>query len=130
MEYPPESPIHGPINESAFCALLPQLAVSLIISYQFRNPLCIIISFQVKIKNISFSKTKFIFQGYPIYEVSTILFFLIPVGILLFLYVSMGIALHRTVVPGLHSAGSVHGGNTARQNAGRKQIIRMLGKII
>ena len=68
-------------------------------------------------------------QEIPLYELSTVLFFLIPVGILMFLYLSMGIALHRAVVPGVNSAGSIHGGNTARRDAGRRQIIRMLGKL-
>ena len=49
-----------------------------------------------------------------------VLFFLIPVGILMFLYISMGLELHRAVM----SHGSVHGGNAAS----KKQIIRMLGK--
>ena len=57
-----------------------------------------------------------------------ILFFLIPVGILMFLYISMGLVLHRAVVPGNSSGSAIHGGNTARRDASRRQIIRMLGK--
>ena len=63
---------------------------------------------------------------------SMFLFFLIPVGILLFLYVSMGIALYRAGVPGTngpHTSGSIHGGNAARRDASKKQIIRMLGEL-
>jgi hypothetical protein len=65
----------------------------------------------------------------PLFESSMVLFFLIPVGILLFLYVSMGIALHRAGVPGANSAGSIHGGHAARRDASKKQIIRMLGEL-
>ena len=63
------------------------------------------------------------------HELSTILFFLIPVGILLFLYICMAITLAGSV-HGVSSAvstgASVHG--ERQVNSSRKQIIRMLGK--
>ena len=75
------------------------------------------------------SKVDYIFfQGYPIHQLASILFFIIPVGVLLFLYISMAITLHGSfnnkTLGG--AAGSVHG---ERQiNSSRKQIIRMLGR--
>ena len=64
-------------------------------------------------------------EGFPVYELSAVIFFVIPAGLLMFLYISMGISLHLSMKP-VTASGSVHG---ERQiNSSRKQIIRMLGK--
>ena len=65
-------------------------------------------------------------EGFPVYELSAIVFFVIPAGLLMFLYISMAITLHLSMRGVVASSGSVHG---ERQiNSSRKQIIRMLGK--
>ena len=61
---------------------------------------------------------------YPIHEVATILLFIIPAGILLFLYISMAITLAKSM-RGVGAPGSVHGHE--QLNSSRKQIIQMLG---
>ena len=87
-------------------------------------------------RNWNHNPTKWIssFQGIPLYELSMFLFFLVPVGILLFLYISMGVVLHRAVVPGTNSSGSIHiASSTSRRDSHsqqRKQIIRMLGELV
>ena len=74
-------------------------------------------------------------QGYPMHELSTILFFLIPVAILSYLYISMALALKGSIRKSSIAVGNggdtlavptsaVHGGNNS---SSRKQIIRMLG---
>lgn len=69
-------------------------------------------------------------KGYPIHQLASILFFIIPVGVLLFLYISMAITLHGSFNNKMlgGTAGSVHG---ERQiNSSRKQIIRMLAAVV
>ncbi len=67
-------------------------------------------------------------QGYPMHELSFITFFLLPSGILLYLYISMGVSLRGSIRKSnsLTHAGSVHGDRHLHNS--RKQIIRMLGK--
>lgn len=66
-------------------------------------------------------------KGYPMHELATILFFIIPVGILLFLYISMAVTLAQSM-NGVGQSGSVHG--ERHVNSSRKQIIRMLAVVV
>lgn len=62
----------------------------------------------------------------PIYEASFVIFFCVPLGVLLLLYTLIGLEIRST---GLHDSinGTVHGETKKMQS--RKSIIRMLGKL-
>ena len=38
----------------------------------------------------------FSFQGYPVYELSSFIFFIFPMGILMILYIRMGLSIKQT----------------------------------
>ena len=63
------------------------------------------------------------------HQLSTMLFFLVPAAILLFLYISMAISLNGSIRKSSISGqeGSVHGDR--HLNSSRRQIIRMLGRV-
>jgi hypothetical protein len=70
----------------------------------------------------------YLFQWYPVHELSFIVFFLLPVIILAFLYISMVKAIRKARRGSLRK--STHRGGKAGKppKDNRKQIIRMLGK--
>ena len=68
-------------------------------------------------------------QGYPIYELSTIVFFLVPIVILSYFYACMGVTLCKgvRVSQAVSTGASVHG--EQQRNSSRRQITYMLGKL-
>ena len=60
-----------------------------------------------------------------LFEFSSFLFFLIPMTIMLFLYIRMGLRIRRTAQFGRNTA--VHGESTQQQS--RKAILKMLGEL-
>lgn len=66
-------------------------------------------------------------QGWPVWELSSVVFFLLPAGIILVLYCGMGLRIRARNKHHLGKGvkGSVHG--ETRQAQSRRAIIRMLG---
>lgn len=64
-------------------------------------------------------------DNWPLSEISTIVFFIVPMLVIMVLYIRMGIKIRRRT---LCSLGSVHGENRHSQN--RKAIIRMLAAVV
>ncbi|XP_046737980.1 neuropeptides capa receptor-like [Diprion similis] len=64
---------------------------------------------------------------FPLYELSCVIFFLIPMLLILVLYVRMGLKIRNTSL-GQSIEGSVHG--ETRQVQSRKAIIRMLSAVV
>ncbi|XP_066999974.2 neuropeptides capa receptor-like [Anabrus simplex] len=62
---------------------------------------------------------------YPVYELSFLLFFLIPMLVMIVLYVRMGLTIWR---PQARVAGSIH--RKRKQNHSRKGIVRMLAAVV
>lgn len=68
--------------------------------------------------------------GLPIYELSSLLFFLVPMMIIIILYVLIGLRIRQS---SRHSLGKqMHGGvhGETKQIQSKKSIVRMLGKCI
>lgn len=66
---------------------------------------------------------------WPLVEVATFIFFIVPMGILCLLYLRIGIRIRRTSLGrGRNVQGVVHHSNESRQSSSRRTILRMLGK--
>lgn len=67
---------------------------------------------------------------FPLYELSTIIFFLIPMLIILVVYTRMGLKIRNSTKDTLNSVvqGAIHG--DSRQIQSRKSVIKMLSKIL
>ena len=68
---------------------------------------------------------------WPLVEMATFVFFIVPMGILCLLYLRIGIkiASRRTSLGrGRNVQGGVHHSNESRQSSSRRTILRMLGK--
>ncbi|GLG97567.1 Neuropeptides capa receptor [Gryllus bimaculatus] len=65
---------------------------------------------------------------YPVYELSSIVFFFLPMVIMIFLYVRMALTIWRPHSVGKRVEGSIH--RKIKQSQNRKSIIRMLGKTL
>lgn len=65
-------------------------------------------------------------EEWPLYEMATIIFFIVPMAVLVVLYVRIGIRIRNS--------GSIRGRETApgpdgaRQLSARRTVLRMLGK--
>lgn len=68
--------------------------------------------------------------GIPIYEISSLLFFLVPMLIIIILYVLIGLQIRQSSRHSLgkQMQGAVHG--ETKQIQSKKSIVRMLGKYI
>ena len=67
---------------------------------------------------------------WPLLEVATFIFFIVPMGILCLLYLRIGIRIRRTSLGrGRNVQGVVHHSNESRQSSSRRTILRMLGKL-
>lgn len=66
--------------------------------------------------------------NFPLYELSTIIFFLIPMLVILVVYTRMGLKIRNSTNHTLNSVmqGAIHG--DSRQTQSRKSVIRMLSK--
>lgn len=67
---------------------------------------------------------------FPLYELSTITFFLIPMLVILVVYIRMGLRIRNSVKVSLERAvqGAVHG--DSKQIQSRRSVIRMLSKTL
>lgn len=65
---------------------------------------------------------------FPLYELSTIIFFLIPMLVILVVYTRMGLKIRNSTKATLSSVveGAIHG--DSKQAQSRKSVIRMLSK--
>ncbi|XP_066998582.2 neuropeptides capa receptor isoform X1 [Anabrus simplex] len=64
-------------------------------------------------------------KNYPVYELSFVIFFLLPMIIMLVLYVRMGLTIWT---PHKRVAGSIH--RQIKKNQSRKSIVRMLAAVV
>lgn len=68
-------------------------------------------------------------RGFPLWELSTCIFFVVPMLVIMVLYIRMGLQIRsrtrHTAALGVQQ-GSMHG--ESRQSQSRKAIIRMLGE--
>lgn len=70
-------------------------------------------------------------QQWPLVEMATFIFFIVPMGILCLLYLRIGIRIRRTSLGrGRNVQGVVHHSNESRQSSSRRTILRMLGELI
>lgn len=67
---------------------------------------------------------------WPLVEMATFIFFIVPMGILCLLYLRIGIRIRRTSLGrGCNAhAGAVHHSNESQRSSSRRNILRMLGK--
>ncbi|XP_067000362.2 neuropeptides capa receptor [Anabrus simplex] len=65
---------------------------------------------------------------YPVYELSSLVFFLIPMLVMVVLYVRMGLTIWRPRGVGKRVEGSIH--RKLKHNQSRKSIIRMLAAVV
>ena len=67
--------------------------------------------------------------NFPLYELSSIIFFLIPMLVILVVYARMGVRIRNSTNSAINSVvqGAIHG--DSRQIQSRKSVIRMLSKI-
>uniref|UniRef100_A0A0C9RF21 CapaR_3 protein n=1 Tax=Fopius arisanus TaxID=64838 RepID=A0A0C9RF21_9HYME len=65
--------------------------------------------------------------GFPLYELSCLIFFLVPLILIMVLYIRMGLRIQNTTL-GSSIEGTVHG--ETRQAHSRKIIIRMLSAVV
>ena len=71
-------------------------------------------------------------EKWPLLELATFIFFILPMGILCLLYLRIGIRIRRTSL-GRGSnvqSGAVHRSSSRRSASSRKNILRMLGEYI
>lgn len=68
---------------------------------------------------------------WPLVEVATFIFFIVPMGILCLLYLRIGIRIRRTSLGrGRNVQGVVHHSNESRQSSSRRTILRMLVAVV
>jgi len=70
--------------------------------------------------------------NWPLVEMATFIFFIVPMGILCLLYLRIGIRIRRTSLGRGRNAqaGAVHHCNESQRSSSRKNILRMLGKTL
>ena len=97
------------LQESAFCALLDE-------------------NIKPKVKSIVYALSDYEhFQAFPLYQLSSFLFFLLPLVTLVYLYARMGLSIQGPTRPA-RLGHSVHGRTTTLATS-RGTILRMLGEL-
>ena len=71
-------------------------------------------------------------KGWPLFELATILFFILPMILLSLLYIRIGIRIRRTSLGrGSNTlSGTINQPNASKRTSSRKNALRMLGNIV